>query len=192
MIIDKNTVVALKYELRINAEDGELVEKVENDRPLQFIFGIGNMLEKFETNINGLKLGDNFNFKLKSTEAYGEPNPDMLIDVPKDVFKIDGKIDENLLVINKIIPMRDQQGNHLNGKIVKLNGENVTMDFNHALAGQDLFFKGEVLEVREATEEELSHGHIHAGDHGCGSGCGSGCGTDSDAESSCGSGCGCH
>ncbi len=192
MIIDKNKVVALKYELRINAQDGELVEKVENDRPLQFIFGIGNMLEKFETNINGLKLGDNFNFKIKSIEAYGEPNPEMVIDVPKEVFKIDGKIDENLLVLNKVIPMRDQQGNHLNGKIVKMNGEHVTMDFNHALAGNDLFFKGEVLEVREATEEELSHGHIHGDDHGCGSGCGSGCGTNSDSESSCGSGCGCH
>jgi FKBP-type peptidyl-prolyl cis-trans isomerase SlyD len=184
MIIDKNKVVALKYELRTNSENGELVEKVEIDRPLQFIFGIGNMLEKFETNINGLKQGDDFNFKLTSEEAYGEHNPEMMVDVPKDVFKIDGKIDESLLVINKVIPMRDQNGNHLNGKIVKMNGEHVTMDFNHALAGSILYFKGQVIEVREATEEELSHGHIHDDSQSCGSeGCNSG---------GCGSGCGCN
>jgi len=153
MIIDKNKVVALKYELRTNGEDGELVEKVDIDRPLQFIFGLGNMLEKFETNINGLKEGENFDFKLKANEAYGEQNPEMIVEVPKDVFKVNGKIDESLLVIDKVIPMRDQNGNHLNGKIVNVNGENVTMDFNHALAGSDLYFKGQVIEVREATEE---------------------------------------
>ena len=184
MIIDKNKVVALKYELRTNAIDGELVEKVDIDHPLQFIFGLGNMLEKFETNIGGLKEGDDFDFKIKAIEAYGEPNPEMLVDVPKEVFKVDGKIDDSLLVIDKVIPMRDQNGNHLNGKIVKLNGDHVTMDFNHALAGSDLFFKGQVIEVREATEEELSHGHIHGESESCGSGgCNSG---------GCGSGCGCN
>lgn len=176
MVIDTNKVVALKYELRVNAENGELVEKVENDRPLQFIFGVGSMLEKFESNINGLKEGDKFNFKLAADEAYGNVNNEMIVDVPKEVFMVDGKIDESLLVIDKVIPMRDQQGNHLNGRIVEIKDAQVAMDFNHPLAGDDLFFTGEVLSVRDASEEELSHGHIHDDSHSCG----------------CGSGCGCH
>ena len=174
MNIDTNKVVALKYELRVNAEDGEMVEKVENDKPLQFIFGIGSMLPKFETNINGLKPGDSFSFKLEADDAYGIINNDMIVDVPKDIFKVDGKLDESLLVIDKVIPMRDQQGNHLNGKVLEILDDTVKLDFNHPLAGNDLFFTGEVLETREATEKELSHGHIHDDSHGCG--CGSGCG----------------
>ncbi len=176
MIIDTNKVVALKYELRVNAENGELVEKVENDRPLQFIYGIGSMLPKFESNINGLKQGDNFNFKLSAEDAYGTINGDMVVNVPKDIFKVDGKLDENLLVLGKVIPMRDQQGNHLNGKIVEILEDQVKMDFNHPLAGDDLFFTGEVIEIREATDQELEHGHIHDESHGCG----------------CDTGCGCH
>ncbi|MDF1551036.1 MAG: FKBP-type peptidyl-prolyl cis-trans isomerase [Bacteroidales bacterium] len=176
MTIETKKVVSLKYELRINAENGEMVEKVENDRPLQFIYGVGSMLEKFELNINGLAEGESFKFKLKADEAYGNINPEMVVDVPKEIFKVDGKLDESLLVIDKVIPMRDQQGNHLNGKVVEIKDEQVTLDFNHPLAGEDLYFAGEVLNIRDASEEELSHGHIHDDSHGCG----------------CGSGCGCH
>lgn len=175
MIIDTNKVVSLKYELRINAQDGKLVEKVENDRPLEFIYGIGNMLKEFESNLSGLKQGDSFNFNIKADNAYGQVNNDMIVNLSKDIFKIDGKIDENLLVIDKVVPMRDQSGNHLNGKIVEILDATVKMDFNHPLAGDDLFFTGEILNIREATENELSHGHIHQEENGCGGNCHSGC-----------------
>ena len=176
MIIDTKKVVSLKYELRVNAENGELVEKVDNDKPLQFIYGIGSMLEKFESNISGLKEGDTFNFKLSSGDAYGNVNDEMIVDVSKEIFKIDGKIDESILVVDKVIPMRDQQGNQLNGKVVEIKDEQVKLDFNHPLAGDDLYFTGEVLDIRDASEKELSHGHIHDDSHDCG----------------CGTGCGCH
>jgi FKBP-type peptidyl-prolyl cis-trans isomerase SlyD len=175
MIIDTNKVVSLKYELRINAQDGKLVEKVENDRPLEFIYGIGNMLKEFESNLSGLKQGDSFNFNIKADNAYGQVNNDMIVDLSKDIFKIDGKIDENILVIDKVVPMRDQSGNHLNGKIVEILDTTVKMDFNHPLAGDDLFFTGEILNIREATENEISHGHIHQEESGCGGNCHSGC-----------------
>jgi FKBP-type peptidyl-prolyl cis-trans isomerase SlyD len=171
MIINKNKVVSLKYELRINAKDGHLVEKVENDRPLEFIFGIGNMLQGFELNLVGLKTGDTFDFSINADNAYGLVNEDMIVDLPKDIFKVDGKVDEKLMVVDNIVPMRDNQGNHLNGKIVEILDETVKMDFNHPLAGDDLFFKGEILDIREATEAELSHGHLHKNNSGCGGGC---------------------
>jgi len=180
MNIDTNKVVALKYELRVNAKDGQLVEKVENERPLEFIYGTGNMLKDFESNLTGLKVGDSFDFSINAENAYGQVNKDMVVDLPKDIFKIDGKIDENLLVLNKVVPMRDQQGNHLNGKIIEILDELVKMDFNHPLAGEDLYFTGEILNIREATETELSHGHLHSEEQGCGGGC------------SCDSGCDCN
>jgi FKBP-type peptidyl-prolyl cis-trans isomerase SlyD len=181
MIIDTNKVVALKYELRVNSKEGKLVEKVENDSPLQFIYGTGSMLKDFESNLGGLKVGDNFDFSIVADKAYGEINNDMIVDLPKDIFIVDGKIDDSLLVLNNIVPMRDQQGNHLNGKIVEILESTVKMDFNHPLAGDNLFFTGQILEIREATETELSHGHLHSENQGCGSG---GCG--------CNSGCDCN
>ncbi len=175
MIIENNKVVALKYELRINSKDGRLVEKVENERPLEFIYGIGNMLKDFESNIGGLKQGDSFDFSINADNAYGQINDEMIVELPKDIFKVDGRIDEKLLVLDNVVPMRDQQGNHLNGKIVEILEEQVRMDFNHPLAGDDLFFTGEILNIREATETELSHGHLHHDNHGCGGDCNSGC-----------------
>jgi FKBP-type peptidyl-prolyl cis-trans isomerase SlyD len=180
MTIEMNKVVALKYELRVNAKDGNLVEKVENDRPLEFIYGIGNMLKDFESNLSGLKVGDSFDFSISAENAYGTVNNDMVVNLPKNIFMIDGKVDETLLVIGKIVPMRDQQGNHLNGKIIEIVDDFVKMDFNHPLAGDDLYFTGEILNVREATETELSHGHLHSNDQGCGGNC------------SCDSGCDCN
>jgi FKBP-type peptidyl-prolyl cis-trans isomerase SlyD len=67
--------------------------------------------------------------------------------------------------VGAMIPMSDSEGNHMQGKIVEVDEENVKMDFNHPLAGTDLHFQGEILDIREATEDELAHGHVH-GEHG--------------------------
>jgi FKBP-type peptidyl-prolyl cis-trans isomerase SlyD len=67
--------------------------------------------------------------------------------------------------VGAMIPMSDNEGNHLSGKILSITDENVQMDFNHPLAGTDLHFEGSILEVRAATQEELDHGHVH-GEHG--------------------------
>ena len=114
--------------------------------------------------------------------------------VPKNIFEVDGKIDENLLKVGNMVPMMDAEGRRMNGKILTIDAEAVQMDFNHPMAGNDLFFKGEVSEVREATEEELNHGHAH-GDGGCGCGSGEGScddkgGCDDGAQAG-GGGCGC-
>jgi FKBP-type peptidyl-prolyl cis-trans isomerase 2 len=81
-------------------------------------------------------------------------------------------LDEKLVQVGNTIPMRDNAGNRLNGVVKAVTDSNVNMDFNHPLAGNHLFFSGEVTDVREATDEELSHGHVHA--EGCGGGCGCG------------------
>ncbi|HAN78114.1 MAG TPA: peptidylprolyl isomerase [Bacteroidales bacterium] len=202
MTITKDKVVSVSYQLR--ATDGELIESVDTSRPFMFLYGVGNMIPKFEENLAGMKEGSKFDFVIVANEAYGPVNDDAIVELPTDIFKVDGVIDEDLLIIGNTVPMQDPQGHKFNG-IVKALGENsVTMDFNHPLAGVDLHFTGEVFGIREATEEELSHGHIHGAgghdhghDHG-GCGCGDGgcnddsCGCEDEKEESCGSGCGCH
>jgi FKBP-type peptidyl-prolyl cis-trans isomerase SlyD len=169
MKVSKDKVISLTYELRVDGKAGEIIETVREDQPLSFIFGNGSLLPKFESNIDGMVVGDSFEFLLKSVDAYGDATEDALVDVPKQVFVIDGEIDEELLTVGNAIPMQDSQGNRLNGIVVELGDETVKMDFNHPLAGDDLYFKGSITGIREATEEELTHGHVHSGSscNGC-------------------------
>jgi FKBP-type peptidyl-prolyl cis-trans isomerase SlyD len=182
MIIDKNRVVSLIYELRVDGSEGEIIESLNADRPLTFIYGTGSLLPKFEDYINGLKVGESFRFDLKCEDAYGFASEDAVVDIPKSVFEVEGKFDSELVKEGNAIPMMDGEGNRLNGVVVSVEKENVKMDFNHPLAGDDLHFSGKVVEIREATAEELQHGHLHTSG-GCGGNCGEGC--ESDCESSC-------
>lgn len=182
MEITKERVVSITYELRQDTEKGQVVEQVTAEQPLTFMFGIGGMLPKFEENLAGLKIGDNFKFGLTSEDAYGPVVENAIVDVPIDVFKVDGKVDENVLKVGNSIPMMDNNGNRLQGTVTVIQETAVKMDFNHPMAGKDLFFSGEVTEVREATEQELNHGHVHQ-EGGCGSeGC---CGGDAEHKGNC-------
>jgi len=167
MIAEKNSVVSIVYELRSGSKEGKVEEALTPENPLTFIFGTGGLLPKFEENLNGLNSGDSFEFLLNSEDAYGPVVESALVHVPKNIFEVDGKIDENLLKEGNMVPMMDAEGRRLNGKVVAIEAEAVQMDFNHPMAGKDLHFKGEVTEVRAATEEELNHGHTH-GAGGCG------------------------
>ncbi len=168
-MIEENKVVSLTYELRVNDEQGEVIEKVEKSSPLTFLFGRGNLLPDFEANLKGLKEGDSFSFTLEPAKAYGEVSDEAVVDLTKDIFEVDGKIDENLLKVGNSIPMQDNSGGRLNGVVLEVGEETVKMDFNHPLAGDTLFFKGEVAEIRDASDAELSHGHVHKeGTHPCG------------------------
>jgi FKBP-type peptidyl-prolyl cis-trans isomerase SlyD len=194
MIAEKDSAVSIVYELRSGSQEGEIVEALTPENPLTFIFGTGGLLPKFEENLNGLTSGDNFEFLLNSEDAYGPIVESAVVHVPKNIFEVDGKIDENMLKVGNMVPMMDAEGRRMNGKILTIDAEAVQMDFNHPMAGNDLFFKGEVTEVREATGEELNHGHAH-GDGGCGCGSGEGScddkgGCDDGAQAS-GGGCGC-
>lgn len=199
MEINRNKYVSLTYELRMGGVDGELKEKAVKETPLTFVFGAGMMIQKFEDNILGLKEGDSYEFVINEMDAYGPKMDDRIVDLPKSVFEVDGQIDDKILFEGNVIPMMDASGNKLNGTVLSIDDTNVKMDFNHPLSGQDLCFKGNVLEVRDATEQELAEAAgIMSGGCGCGSGggCGSGCGDEgcgTEAEvGGCGSGCGCN
>ncbi len=161
MEIGKHTVVSLAYTLHVDDQEGEIVEKVEKDSPSVFLFGAGVLLEKFEDNLSGLKAGDVFSFGMTEEEAYGPTDEEAIVDIPLQAFEVEGKLEEDLLVEGTFLPMRDMDGNLMHGRIVQVGEEYVTMDFNHPLSGQNLYFTGEVIDVRVATPEEIDHRHVH-------------------------------
>ncbi len=157
MKIAKDMVVSLSYVLTVK---GNEIEKVGAAEPLTFIFGSGMLLPKFEENVLGKSEGDPFEFSLEAHEAYGEMNPQMVVELPLKMFEMDGKVDYEVIKVGNILPMQDREGHRMNGivKDVKALEGKVTMDFNHPLAGEKLHFAGKVEKVREATEKELKEG----------------------------------
>jgi len=136
----------ITYTLTLAGEK-EIIDRAGEDRPAIFQFGKGQLIDGFEKNLTGLKAGDSFDFVIPAVEAYGPHDRFAVFDIPKDTFAVDGKVDEKMLQTGKTFPMRDNDGNRHIGKIIQVNDETVTMDFNHPLAGKDLHFKGKVLEV---------------------------------------------
>ncbi|MCC6251927.1 MAG: FKBP-type peptidyl-prolyl cis-trans isomerase [Bacteroidia bacterium] len=165
MTIEKNKVVSVNYILTTfnNGSDEEiLVEETSIDNPFVFLFGNGDLLEDFESALLGKSKGEKFDFRIGFEKGYGASFPDHIIDVPINAFKNEeGEIDQEMVVVGNYLPMHDQEGNRLQGLVVEITDDFVKMDFNHPLAGKNLHFTGEVLEVRPATLEELSHGHVH-------------------------------
>lgn len=204
MKITTNKSVSADYELYVDGENEgelELMERATAEQPLSFIYGVGMMLPKFEENLFGLAQGDKFEFTINPDEAYGEYEDENVIDLERSIFEIDGKIDETVIYEGNVVPLMDSEGHRLNASVVKVTDTHVTVDLNHPLAGETLHFKGSVLEVHEASAEELAAvmggGGCGCGSGGCGShggGCGDncGCGDEEEAGGSCGSGCGCH
>ncbi|MBL7903525.1 MAG: FKBP-type peptidyl-prolyl cis-trans isomerase [Bacteroidales bacterium] len=165
MTVSQNKVVSLTYELKIDNASGEVVDVADASQPLVFLFGAGNLLPKFEDNIANLKANDTFEFTLQAADAYGELSQEAIISLPIDIFLVDGKIDPDMLRIGNVIPMQDNEGHPLEGVVKAVEDDAVIMDFNHPMAGKTLYFTGSILELRDATQEEISHGHVH-GPHG--------------------------
>lgn len=163
MKIEANKVVKIIYELEIGSEtDREMLEIVQDDEPMVFIQGMSGLPEAFEAQLNGLQAGDEFKFSVDAADGYGEPDPEAIIDFPIENFKIeDGKVPEGMLEIGNMIPFSNDEGNRMNGRIVEITDDVVILDFNHPLAGQNMHFTGKVLGVREATKDEIAHGHVH-------------------------------
>lgn len=180
MKISNNLLVAVDYKLFVKNEAGEpeLMEETEVGQPLKFFFGMGMMLPKFEENLAELSEGDSFDFTIVCADAYGEYDKESVIDLPRNIFEIDGKIDEKGVFPGAIVPLVDSDGQRINAEVVEVKANAVTVDFNHPLAGEDLHFVGKVVDVHEPTEEDL---------RAMSGGCGCGCGCDS-----CGGDCGGH
>lgn len=147
MKVEKNKVVALSYTLVV---DGKIADQADADKPLEYTHGTGMLLPRFEEEVEGKEPGDEFRFTLSPEEGYGVHNPDYVFQLPLSAFMADGKVREDLLVVGRTIPMMDQQGQVLQGTVVAIHEESVSMDFNHPMAGKTLNFSGKVISVRES------------------------------------------
>ena len=156
----KNKVIALDYKLFRDTLEGEMIETTEGKEPLVFMSGVMHMIPEFEAQVVNLDAGDTFSFGIKAENAYGTKTDEAVIELPQDMFMKEGKLAEEVAVDN-ILPLQDQNGQMVPAKVVSINEETVTVDVNHPLADQDLHFTGSVVEVREATKEEIEHGHVH-------------------------------
>ena len=158
MQVGKNKVVSLTYTLTL--QNGEEADTGTEQSPFTFIHGIGHTLPHFDSNLNDLKAGDAFNFDIEAEHAYGVSSEDNIVSIPKDVFS-GPDVPKDILTIGNMIPMQDNYGNPMQGTIKDIPDSEVLMDFNHPLADQKLNFTGTIISVREATADELDHGHVH-------------------------------
>jgi FKBP-type peptidyl-prolyl cis-trans isomerase SlyD len=158
MQIAKHTVVALHYKLQEKDANGEMVEETFGAEPLVFLYGAGQMIPAFEEHLLGKEVGDTFAFGIPSAEAYGAVDQDAIISLPINIFEVDGQPDTEILQIGNSVPMSDDEGNQMTGTILEIKEEEVVMDFNHPMAGIDLYFTGLIESVRAATSAELEQG----------------------------------
>ena len=175
MVVENLKVVKATYELYIAGEDGkeELMEKATAETPLVWCHGEGMMLPAFEAAKKSKKAGEHFDFVLKAADAYGEYLEEGVMELPKTMFfNGDGEFDEERVYVGAIVPMNTVDGQIVKAQVCEITEDKVTIDLNHPYAGEDLHFKGEILEIRDVTEGELKA--IRNPKHGCG-GCGGGC-----------------
>lgn len=163
MTISEDKVVSVNYYLTASRDQAaeKLMEETTAEHPFIFLFGFGGVLPEFEANLNGKKKGDKFDFRITPENGYGQYEKEYVVQIDKNSFEIDGKFDDVRVKVGNDVEMTDNEGNPLVGRVMGITEATVEMDFNHPLAGYDLHFIGEVLDVREATEEELEHGHPH-------------------------------
>lgn len=211
-----NKYVTVAYELYTDNDQGihELVEKAPIEHPFQFISGLGIALDSFESKILALAEGEAFDFVLKVDEAYGPYEQDHVIELPKETFAINGRFDKDMVYPGAVLPLVNADGMRFQGLVLELKDNTVIIDLNHPLAGKDLHFKGQVVTMRDATNEEIQALINHEGcncggdcEGGCEGGCGGHhhehgegecCGKHEHGKGECcgkhehGEGCGCH
>lgn len=153
MDIAKDCIVSMHYTLK--APDGEVIDTSSGKDPLAYLHGHGNIISGLETRLEGKRPGSSHVVDVPAAEAYGEHDPEKTIPAKREQFPED----------TELKPGMQFQANGPQGpmvvKIAEVEGDTVTLDANHPLAGVDLKFEVDIVEVREASEEELEHGHAH-------------------------------
>ncbi|KGD79555.1 peptidylprolyl isomerase [Tatumella morbirosei] len=157
MKVAKDLVVSLAYQVR--TEDGVLVDESPANAPLEYLHGHGSLISGLEKALENHEPGDKFDVNIAADDAYGQFDDNLVQRVPKDVFV---GVDE-LQVGMRFLAETDQ--GPVPVEITEVGDDYVVVDGNHMLAGQNLSFNVEVMAIREATAEELAHGHVH-GEHG--------------------------
>ncbi|MEM8059906.1 peptidylprolyl isomerase [Morganella morganii] len=159
MKVAKDLVVSLAYQVR--TEDGVLVDESPASAPLDYLHGRGALISGLESALDGRVAGDVFDVDVGANDAYGQYDENLVQRVPKDVFVGVDELEVGMRFL------ADTDMGPVPVEITGIEGDEVIVDGNHMLAGQNLKFHVEVIGVREATAEELEHGHVHGEEGGC-------------------------
>ena len=186
---NKNYTYGVAYKL-YTITDGEktMVEEAPAGQPFRFISGLSMTLPRFEENITCLEVGDSFDFVLEKDEAYGEHYQERIVELDKNIFCIDGKLDTEHIYIDAIVPLQNADGNRFMGRVLAISEKKVRIDLNHPLAGKTLNFTGSVVEKRETTNAEIQAMVSHMSG-GCSGGCGNCGGECGNCGGECDGGC---
>ena len=154
MTIAQHKVVSIHYKVS-DSESDEVIDSSENAEPMTYLHGAQNIIPGLEQALEGKAVGDELEVVVEAADAYGERSDDRIQQVPMEAFQGMEKVEPGMAVT-----AQTDQG-QINLVITEVNGDMVTVDANHPLAGKSLKFEVSVEEVRDASEEEMAHGHVH-------------------------------
>lgn len=155
MKVEEKTVVTIHYTL--SNDQGEVLESSrEVDEPLAYLHGFQNIIPGLEKELSGLDVGSKVQVAVPPEEGYGERDERLSESVPKNMF---GGVEE--LEVGMRFHAQTQGGEPYVVTVTEIEGDMVTVDGNHPFAGETLHFDVEIMDIREASEEEISHGHVH-------------------------------
>lgn len=155
-IIEDDVVVTLDYQLKV---DGENIDSSDDAGPVEFIQGRGNIISGLEKVLYGLKIGDKKVVIVAPVDGYGEVDPEAFMDVPRSELP-----DDIPMEVGVELEMQNEEDETIIAVIDTVTKDTVRLNFNHPLSGKELHFDIEVIGLRQPTEEELEHGHVHGDD----------------------------
>jgi len=155
--VQDGVVVSMEYTLHV---DGEQLDTSEGQGPLQFLVGYGNVIAGLEIEMMGMKVGDSKDVVVQPENGYGEFDDEAFMNVSKKDFPKDMPLE-----VDTELTVRDEEGHARYARVDGVEGDSVRLDFNHPLAGAELHFSVKVVALREPSDEELEHGHVHEEGH---------------------------
>jgi FKBP-type peptidyl-prolyl cis-trans isomerase SlyD len=159
LVVSDDIVVTMEYSLKL--DDGQEIDNSAGRDPFQFLQGRGQIIPGLEKELYGMHSGDEKKVTVAPADGYGEYDPDNLETVTRDIFPADMDLEEGLP-----LQLRDaNSGEIIQATVSKIGNEKVLLDLNHPLAGETLSFQVKITELRNATAEELDHGHVHTPGH---------------------------
>jgi FKBP-type peptidyl-prolyl cis-trans isomerase SlyD len=154
-----NLVVSLEYVLRL--DDGEVVDQTDSREPVQFLQGAGEIISGLEQALVGMYVGDEKKVVIAPEEGYGEYDPENYVTMPRSAFPNDLEMREGTQ-----LALSDSETDEVfEAYVAELKADEVILDLNHPLAGEKLHFSVKIAGLRQATADELDHGHVHDGNH---------------------------
>ena len=154
MSLELNKVISFNYVLK--DEEGTVLDSTENKTPLTFLSGSNQILPKLEEAFDGMLIGGKKNVKIDATNAYGDYDEKAVQSIKKEQFPPEAKLEEGMRYVANA-----PDGGQMPFVITEINENDIKADFNHPLAGKNLEFDVELVDVRDATAEEMQHGHVH-------------------------------